>query len=265
MGMIVIEAGEFDMGSAGGMADERPMHLVHLSGYRMGETPVTQTEWRKTMHNNPAYFSDMPVRGEMQLKRPVEHISMYDAFVYCNQRSIDEHLVPCYYIGGADDPVKWGEVPDSQNEVWDAVQCRWECTGYRLPTEAEWEYAARGGHKMALKKVREDWGAERSWHKDNSAYITHMVGMREGTILGFMDLFGNVQEWCWDWYDCYKEGEVTNPRGAERTPQCLDRVVRGGAWNSVKDDCSPCFRNCGSPAAKYNFIGLRLVRSGLEG
>lgn len=263
--MIAIEAAEFVMGSETGMADERPLHRVTLSPYRLSEVPVTQSEWRKTMHSNPAYFSDMPVRGEMQLKRPVEKVSCYDVYVYCNRRSIDEHLMPCYYINGTDDTESWGEVPESQDEKWDAVQCRWDVTGYRLPTEAEWEYAARGGPKMNLKKVRSDWDSEHSWHKDNSAYITHTVGMRPESILGFQDIFGNVLEWCWDWYDCYKEDDVTDPRGAERSSECLDRVVRGGAWNSVKEDCSPCFRNCGSPCARYNFIGVRLARSGLEG
>lgn len=251
------------MGSPTGMADERPVHRVTLADYRISEVPVTQSEWRKTMHTNPAYFSDMPVRGEMQLKRPVEKVSCYDVYIYCNKRSIDEHLVPCYTIEGGEDPDKWGDAPEYQDDKWDAVRCNWDADGYRLPTEAEWEYAARGGEKMGLKKVRSDWDGEHAWHRDNSTYITHMVGMRGESTLGLQDIFGNVLEWCWDWYDCYKADDVANPHGGRRSADCLDRVVRGGAWNSVKEDCNPCFRNCGSPSARYNFIGVRLVQSGL--
>lgn len=262
--MIAIQAGEFVMGSPTGMADERPLHTVTLSPYRISETPVTQNEWRKLMHNNPAYFSDMPVRGEQQLKRPMEKVSCYDTYVYCNRKSIEENLTPCYSINGTDVPDNWGDVPDAQSEMWDAVECDWSATGYRLPTEAEWEYAARGGRKWQQKKTASDWSGERSWNKDNSNYMTHMVGMREPySVLGLQDIFGNVLEWCWDWYDRYTADSVTDPKGATRSLDCLDRVVRGGAWNSVREDCSPFFRNCGSPPARYNFIGFRLVQSGV--
>ena len=215
----------------------------------------------KDYGHKPCIFFQQSQKGESQIKRPVEHISHYDALVYCNKRSIAEKLKPCYVIGGEDDPKKWGAIPDEQNIKWDTVECRWNVNGYRLPTEAEWEYAARGGIHNGQKKAAKDADENRSWNKNNSNNMSHAVCLKNASILGFYDLFGNVWEWCWDWYDCYKIGEFTNPRGAERTADNTDRIGRGGAWNAASSDCSPCFRNCGSPAARYNFIGMRVVRS----
>ena len=111
------------------------------------------------------------------------------------------------------------------------------------------------------KKASKDADETRSWNKKNSDCMTHAVMLKPASILGLYDLFGNVWEWYWDWYDCYQVGEFINPRGAERSHDNTDRMGRGGAWNSEVSDCSPFFRNCGSPSARYNFIGLRVVRS----
>ena len=259
--MILVEGGTFEMGSPTGMADERPVHTVTLDNFYMDEHEVTQADWKKVMGINPSYFSDNPEKGESQAKRPVEHISHYDAYVYCNKRSMAEKLTPCYVIGGTDNPEKWGDTPDEQNNLWDNVKCRWDTNGYRLPSETEWEYAARGGIHNTQKKVLKDADDNHSWNKNNSNCMTHAVRLRTPSVLGFYDLFGNVWEWCWDWYDCYRPGNFTNPHGAERTDDNTDRMGRGGAWNAEPSDCSPFFRNCGSPASRYNFIGMRVVRS----
>ena len=259
--MILVKGGTFQMGSPTGMADERPVHTVTVDDFYMDEHLVTQAEWKKIMGENPAYFSGSPKKGESQTKRPVEHISHYDAFVYCKKRSIAEKLNPCYVIKGESDPKKWGPVPDEQNNAWDSAECRWDANGYRLPTESEWEYAARGGIRDGQKKAAKDADENRSWNKNNSDGMTHAVCLKSPSVLGFYDLFGNVWEWCWDWYDCYIPGEFVNPRGAERTSDNTDRMGRGGAWNAEASDCSPYFRNCGSPASRYNFIGMRVVRS----
>ncbi|MBP3709594.1 MAG: formylglycine-generating enzyme family protein [Treponema sp.] len=259
--MIFVKGSTFEMGSPTGMADERPLHTVTLDDFYMEDHLVTQSEWKKIMGVNPAYFSANPQKGESQVKRPVEHVSHYDALVYCNRRSIAEKLTPCYVIAGKDNPDEWGDVPDEQNAKWDTVTCRWDVNGYRLPTESEWEYAARGGIHNGQKKAAKDADESRSWNKSNSDNMSHAVCLKSASVLGFYDLFGNVWEWCWDWYDCYQLGEFVNPRGAERTSENTDRAGRGGAWNAEASDCSPCFRNCGSPAARYNFIGIRVVRT----
>jgi formylglycine-generating enzyme len=259
--MILVEGSTFQMGSATGMADERPVHTVTLDNFYMAEHEVTQSEWKKIMGNNPSYFSDNPFSGETQSRRPVEHISHYDVYVYCNRRSMAENLTPCYLIGGIDNSDKWGKVPEEQTGMWDNVECRWDVNGYRLPTEAEWEYAARGGAHDGQKKVLKDSDENHSWNKNNSECMTHSVCTKVPSVLGFYDLFGNVWEWCWDWYDCYKPGASVNPHGAVRTNENTDRMGRGGAWNAEPSDCSPFFRNCGSPASRYNFIGIRVVRS----
>lgn len=262
--MILVEGGTFQMGSLTGMADERPVHSVTLDDFYMEDHLVTQAEWKKTMGDNPSFFCDRVTRGETRAKHPVERVSHYDCCVYCNKRSAAEKLEPCYVINGSDDPDSWGPVPEEQNAMWDRVECRWGAGGYRMPTESEWEYAARGGKKIGPKKISRDWDESRSWNKVSSDCSTHAVCLKPPSALGFHDLFGDVWEWCWDWYDCYKAVERANPRGGAFSPGSADRIGRGGAWNADSADCSPFFRNCGSPAARYNFIGLRVARSKVE-
>ena len=119
--MVRVEGGTFAMGNTldGGNDDEKPVHQVTVSSFWMAKYEVTQREWREIMGNNPSYFD-----GE---NRPVEQVSWLDAIDYCNKRSIRDGLTPCYARSG------------------DTVTCNWQANGYRLPTEAEWEYAARGG------------------------------------------------------------------------------------------------------------------------
>lgn len=258
--MILVNGGTFQMGSPMGMADERPVHTVTLSNFFIDTFQVTQENWVQIMDSNPSYFSINPAPYENQMRRPVERISQYDAFIYCNKRSEKEGLTPCYTINGTDDCKKWGDVPVSATKLWNNVECRWEADGYRLPTEAEWEYAARGGHLGTTHQSAHSSDDE-AWNKNNSAMITHAVGLKKPNLLGLHDMFGNVWEWCWDWYTSYTEDAVVNPHSTVIDDLEADRIGRGGAWNAEPSDCTPFFRNGGSPAARYSFIGLRVVRS----
>ena len=144
-GFVYIPEGTFQMGSTAGDPDEKPDHKVTISkGYFMGRYEVTQEEYEKycsyTGGEDKKPTEEYGVGGDY----PAYYVSWYDAVVYCNRRSIKERLTPCYVIGGKTNPDEWGTVPTSSDDPWE-VTCNWEANGYRLPTEAEWEYAARAG------------------------------------------------------------------------------------------------------------------------
>jgi formylglycine-generating enzyme required for sulfatase activity len=245
-GVVRINGGTFLMGSpateAGRDGDE-VQHSVTVSGFYMSKYEVTQKEWVEVMGSNPSYF-----KGD---NLPVECVSWYDAVEYCNKRSVKEGLTPAYTID------KTRSDPDNRNgndKVKWVVTWNRGASGYRLPTEAEWEYACRAGTTTAYSTGGSITTGQANY--DNSSG-TKNVGSYSVNPWGLYDMHGNVWEWCWDWYESYGDGAQTDPVGASSG---ADRLVRGGGWGGTARYARSANRDYGTPSFRYNDLGFRLVR-----
>jgi len=249
--MVLVKGGTFQMGNtrgdSEGDSDEKPVHTVRLSyDYYMGKTEVTFNEY-------DAYCEVMGKNKEDDEgwgrgNRPVIGVSWYDAIAYCNWLSEKEGLSKAY------DSI--GNLLDKNGrQTTDITQVE----GYRLPTEAEWEYAARGGHKRtsATKYAGSNSISTVAWYRDNSGRKNHEVGQKAPNELGLYDMSGNVWEWCHDWYDDYPSTNQTNPTGSD---SISFRVLRSGSWGNDADLCRVAFRGHGSPD-DGNYLGFRIART----
>ena len=264
---VLIPAGSFKMGCNFFYIPSKPVHDVTITKpFYMGKYEVTQAEYEKycsyTGTDSPSSsYGD----GD---NYPAYYVSWYDALVYCNERSIAEGLNPCYKINDSTNPEKWGKLPTAEDDplrdTWDAVECDWTANGYRLPTEAEWEYAARAGDNTvdltysgtSDKNKLGDY----AWYMDNSNSTTHEVGKKEANAFGLYDMSGNVGEWCWNWvtdsYDTTTEGG-SDPTGASAGAR---RVCRGGFWSMGRSYCVVWNREKDDPYGRYSTNGFRVVR-----
>lgn len=228
-GEIYVQGGTFRMGSETGERDEKPVRSVTVSNFWMMKTEVTQKDYAALMGFNPSRF-----KGD---NLPVEQVSWYDAAAYANKLSERDGLRPAYRISGTD--VDWDRSAD----------------GWRLPTEAEWEYAARGGASSRgyTYAGSNDVGTV-AWY---SGSTTKPVGTKVANELGLHDLSGNVWEWCWDWYGNYGAASQTDPAGAASG---TDHVVRGGSWFFGAMSARSSFRSNHASENRNHNLGFRLVR-----
>lgn len=235
--MVLVKGGTFKMGNTmeETFEDELPVNVVTLNDYYIGRYEVTQEEYQALMGVNPSFF-----KGQSEL--PVENISWLDAVTFCNKLSEKQGLTPCYVIGRH------------------YVEFNAKANGYRLPTEAEWEFAARGG---TLSKGYLYSGSnsldEVAWYKDNSKGKTQRIASKIGNELGLYDMSGNVWEWCWDWYKNSYEGlGGVNPLGPT---QGTEKVRRGGSWHIKPTSCRSTNRLASPQDLAFNYVGIRLARN----
>ena len=222
--MQMVEGGSFTMGCTseqGGdcESDENPSHQVTLSDYFIGQTEVTQGLWRAVMGSNPSYFQ----KGD---NYPVEKVS-------------------------------WNDCQEFIRKLNNMLSSELDGKRFCLPTEAQWEYAARGGKKSGhYKYAGSNNIGSVAWYGDNSDSSTHPVGQKVANELGLYDMSGNVWEWCHDWNDSYTGGSQTNPTGAASG---YSRVYRGGSWYFNAWYCRVSNRDNYSRDYSYCDLGLRLV------
>jgi formylglycine-generating enzyme len=258
-GMVLIKGGTFTMGSPANepeREDDETQHKVTVSSFYMGKYEVTQKEYQEIMKDNPSYF-----KGD---NLPVENISWYHAIVYCNKRSEKEGLTLAYTINTQQsnlnnknnkDPYKW-------TVTWNK-----NANGYRLPTEAEWEYACRAGTTTPfntgnnITTSQANYNGNYPYNKNAKGEYrekTTPVGSFAPNAWGLYDMHGNVAEWCWDWYMAYPTGKQTDPVDALIGS---NRVVRGGNWFIIGQALRSAFRGVGNPSDQNEDLGFRLVRN----
>ena len=238
--MALLPGGSFTMGSDASDEVDEPPHKVSIGPFCIDTHEVTQAEYERLMGKNPSLWKDP--------KNPVEQIRWSQAAAYCNARSREEGLRPAY------DEATWA--------------CDFAATGYRLPTAAEWEYACRAGTATACffgsspSKL-----GDYAWFRDNCMRTPQAVGGKLPNPWGLYDLYGNVWEWCHDFYaeDYYKRSPESDPRGPAKSET---RVIRGGAWSSKASQCRSSYRDQEYPefkdvcfaADRNGLIGFRCVR-----
>ena len=231
MKLVLIPKGTFMMGSPeseeGRQKDETQHEVTISKDYYLGVYEVTQAQYEKVMGKNPSYFQG-PKVGNENADLPVENVSWDDTVEFCKKLS---------------------DLPEEKKAG----------RLYRLPTEAEWEYACRAGSKTAYSfDDEEGLLPEYGWFKRNSSDRTHTVGLLEPNAWGLYDMHGNVWEWCSDWYGEYPKGAVSDPTGP---CEGSDRVNRGGGWYNEAANCRSAIRHGIDPSFRFHFIGFRVALS----
>ena len=233
--MVAVEGGTFQMGATSEQQnpdfDETPVHSITLSNYYIGETEVTQALWEAVMGTT---IRDQAKKGTLSTdligyNYPMYYISYDDCVAFV--KKLNEKLKAS------------GQLPAGRE--------------FRLPTEAEWEFAARGGNSsQGYQYSGSSTLSSVAWYEDNCYAATHPVKLKRANELGLYDMSGNVKEWCYDWYGNYSSSSQTNPKGPSTGSR---RVLRGGSWSSDAQYCRVANRDCSSPDGRSRYGGLRLA------
>jgi sulfatase modifying factor 1 len=244
--MVVVEPGSFEMGSMDGRSNEQPVHTVSIT------RPFAVSKYVVTFEQYDLFCDEVgkPRRDDGGTGRGAQpaNVTWYDAAEYCNWLSEKEGLTPCFALAVL------------------ATECDFAADGYRLATEAEWEYAARGGSfsQGYLYSGDNDPG-QVAWFEDNSGGTTHPVGQKAPNELGLYDMSGNMWEWCWDWYgrDYYAVSPAQDPQGAARGRDYMgqQRVRRGGSFQASASEIRVAQRGFDEPGYEDGGLAIRLVRT----
>jgi serine/threonine protein kinase len=210
------------------------MVMINSISLKISKTEITQDQWLKIMGTNPSAPSNY-----ISNNFPVESVSWYDAVKFCNKLSVEEGRTPCYSINGFE------------------VSCNWVANGYRLPTEAEWVYAASANSYNRLYSGSDDIDLV-AWYLSNSEKLPHEVGTKSPNEFGLFDMSGNVWEWCWDWYDKSNYNSEIGYKGPDKGTY---KVIKGGGFHDTRDYCKVLKSSYYKPSSQHFDIGFRVCRS----
>jgi formylglycine-generating enzyme required for sulfatase activity len=266
-GFSLIPAGVFQMGDALDGLANAPVRQVTVSAFYMAQRETTKALWDEVREWGLSRgYTDLPVGDAKTAVHPVAGVNWFHVIKWCNARSEKEGLTPCYTVGGT--PMRTGTVIPVVN---------WTAKGYRLPTEAEWEKAARGGLNGKRFPLGDTVTHSQANYQSNSAYAYDIsptrgfhptyaagnqpysspVGSFAANGYGLHDMTGNVWEWCWDWQGTYAPGAQTDPKG---NASGTHKVFCGGSWLDFADFCRVSYRYAFLPSDWYYNVGFRPVR-----
>ena len=244
--------------------------VIDIKNLYVSDHETTQAEYEKYCNYGGSESSRPDEGGDY----PVYCVSYYDALVYCNLRSNAEGLKPCYSMDGVTDVANWEGIVSSggkycgpaterrsQDDPWNLITCNFDADGYRLPTEAEWEYLARSDGQNSLTEYKysgSDVADDVAWYLENSQNKVHEVKTKNSNAAGLYDMSGNVREWCYDWYG----GTITATSDETGASSGTARVSRGGSVaNTFKYYCEVNFRGSTPPYLRHSDLGFRVVRT----
>ena len=261
--MVQVAAGTFQMGSTDSLDNGAiPLHSVTLGSFNIDEYEVTYEKWTEVYNWGLTHgYADLAAGtngfNHSGTNNPITGVNWYDIAKWCNARSEKNSFPPVYYTSSALDTVyRIGDIDLSADAV------KWNVNGYRLPTEAEWEFAARGGNNsLGYLYSGSNTKGDVAWYAANSGFGTHTVGTKAANELGIYDMSGNIYEWCFDWYGAYSSESQTDPKGPAIGS---NRVMRGGSF--YYDDGSQRVTYRGddfvmSNYRSYGTYGFRCVQS----
>lgn len=247
--------------------DATATNTSYVSAFRISQTEITRTQFNAVMGADPSQTGYSSGTGD-----PVQLVNWYHAIAFCNKLSIRDRLGQVYSVSGVNfGTLTFANIPVTNNAIWNAATANWTATGYRLPTEMEWQWAAMGanmgadpfavnttGYTKAFAGSTEGNSiGDYAWYFSNSGGYSHPAGSKLPNELGLSDMSGNVWEWCWDWYGVCPAGFHEDYRGADLGTQ---RIFRGGAYHLDSSLCALNYQGVAAPNYNSHTFGIRVVR-----